>query len=196
MKKIALFGTSADPPTAGHQAILKWLGDRYDYVAVWASDNPLKTDQIPLEHRTQMLKLLIEEIDRPGNNIHLHGELSDRRSLISVEKARQKWGDDTKYILVIGSDLVRQIHRWYAIEELLAKVEILVVPRPGYAIHQNDLEALRNLGTKVTVADLDPPAVSSTAYREAGDRDAVTSPVKDYIKQEQLYRWQKAARVQ
>ncbi|MFN6300225.1 MAG: nicotinic acid mononucleotide adenylyltransferase, partial [Microcystis sp.] len=28
MLKIALFGTSADPPTAGHQAILKWLSEQ------------------------------------------------------------------------------------------------------------------------------------------------------------------------
>ena len=194
MIKIALFGTSADPPTAGHLAILKWLGDRYNYVAVWAADNPLKSDQTPLAHRTQMLKLLIKEIDKPGTNIHLHEELSDRRSLISVGKAREKWGNDNQYILVIGSDLVRQIRRWYAVEQLLAKVEILVVPRPGYAIEKMDLQALRDLGTKVTVADLDAPAVSSTAYREAGDKDAVTLPVKNYIKRERLYRWQKAAR--
>jgi len=187
MKNIALFGTSADPPTSGHKTIIKWLGDRYDYVAVWASDNPLKTHQTPLEHRTQMLDLLIEEIDKPRNNINLHQELSERRTLISVQKAQKKWGDRNRYILVIGADLVRQIRRWYAIEQLLAKVEILVIPRPGYAIQETDLQALRNLGTKVTVADLDPPAVSSTAYREAGDKDAVTSPVKDYIKQEQLY---------
>ncbi len=194
MKKIALFGTSADPPTAGHQAILKWLGDRYDYVAVWASNNPLKTHQTPLEHRTEMLKLLIAEIDNFKNNIQLHEELSDRRTLISVQKAREKWGEDPQFILAIGSDLVRQIRRWYAVEELLARVEILVIPRPGYPIQKTDLQALKDLGTKVNVADLDAPEVSSTAYREAGDKDAVTLPVKNYIKRERLYRWQKAAR--
>lgn len=194
MKKIALFGTSADPPTAGHQAILKWLGDRYDYVAVWASNNPLKTHQTPLEHRTEMLKLLIAEIDTFKNNIQLHEELSDRRTLISVQKAREKWGEDPQFILAIGSDLVRQIRRWYAVEELLARVEILVIPRPGYPIQKTDLQALKDLGTKVNVADLDAPEVSSTAYREAGDKDAVTLPVKNYIKRERLYRWQKAAR--
>ncbi|MDJ0725019.1 MAG: nicotinate-nucleotide adenylyltransferase [Prochloraceae cyanobacterium] len=194
MKKIALFGTSADPPTAGHQAILKWLGDRYDYVAVWASNNPLKTHQTPLEHRTEMLKLLIAEIDTFKNNIQLHEELSDRRTLISVQKARKKWGEDPQFILAIGSDLVRQIRRWYAVEELLARVEILVIPRPGYPIQKTDLQALKDLGTKVNVADLDAPEVSSTAYREAGDKDAVTLPVKNYIKRERLYRWQKAAR--
>ena len=45
--KIALFGTSADPPTAAHQTILQCLADHYDQVAVWASDNPLKKKTNP-----------------------------------------------------------------------------------------------------------------------------------------------------
>ena len=57
--KIALFGTSADPPTAAHQTILQWLSDHYDQVAVWASDNPFKENQTPLSHRMTMLALLI-----------------------------------------------------------------------------------------------------------------------------------------
>ncbi len=187
IKKIALFGTSADPPTAGHRAILQWLSDRYDWVAVWASDNPFKDHHTSLEHRMQMLQLLIEEIDAPRNNISLHPELSDRRSLISVGKARKKWGDDVEYSLVIGSDLVGQIRSWYRIEELLQKVRVLVVPRPGYPIEKADLEALPLLGGKVSVADLNAPEVSSTAYREQGDNNALTLPVKDYINREQLY---------
>lgn len=34
--RVALFGTSADPPTAGHQVVLSWLSEGYDWVAVWA----------------------------------------------------------------------------------------------------------------------------------------------------------------
>jgi nicotinate-nucleotide adenylyltransferase len=185
--KIALFGTSADPPTAGHQAILQWLSTHYDRVVVWASDNPFKQHQTLLEHRTAMLRLLIEEIDNPRNNISLHEELSHRRSLISIEKARKIWGDDVDYTLAIGSDLSSQICRWYRIEELLRKVQILVIPRPGYPINYEDLEALNHLGGKCRVADLNAPAVSSTAYRDRKDKDVVTKPVKDYIYREQLY---------
>ena len=43
MKSVALFGTSADPPTSGHGAILGWLSQHYDQVAVWAADNPFKS---------------------------------------------------------------------------------------------------------------------------------------------------------
>ncbi|NEQ41665.1 MAG: nicotinic acid mononucleotide adenylyltransferase, partial [Okeania sp. SIO3I5] len=45
MTKIALFGTSADPPTAGHETIVRWLSQNFNKVVVWASDNPFKSHQ-------------------------------------------------------------------------------------------------------------------------------------------------------
>lgn len=187
MTKIALFGTSADPPTAGHQTILGWLCDHYDYVAVWASDNPFKAHQTSLEHRLEMLRLLISEIDPPRHNISVYEQLSDRRSLHSVQKAKEIWGNEPEYSLVIGSDLVGQIRRWYRAEELFQEVKILIVPRPGYAINPQDLETLLGLGGQYEIADLKVPGVSSTAYREKQDKTVVTQPVKDYIHQEKLY---------
>jgi nicotinate-nucleotide adenylyltransferase len=193
MKKIALFGTSADPPTAAHKAIMLWLSNRYNWVAVWASNNPFKSHQTSLEHRHKMLRILIGEIDTPRDNISLDEELSSSRSLETVEKAKQIWGNEVEFILVIGADLVTQMPRWYRIEELLREVELLVVPRLGYEINEGNLEELRQLGGKVAIADLNAPAVSSTAYRENGDTDALTPPVAEYIYQAQLYECQKAA---
>ncbi|MGL6133191.1 MAG: nicotinate-nucleotide adenylyltransferase, partial [Prochlorococcaceae cyanobacterium] len=39
---VAMLGTSADPPTRGHQALLEGLLNLYPRVATWASDNPVK----------------------------------------------------------------------------------------------------------------------------------------------------------
>jgi nicotinate-nucleotide adenylyltransferase len=185
--KIALFGTSADPPTAGHKAILQWLSKHYDWVAVWASDNPFKGHQTSLSHRMKMLILLIEEIATPQNNLRVYEELSHLKSLISIKKARKIWGKKAEYSLVIGSDLVSQIPHWYRAEELLKQARILIIPRPGYAIAKEDLERLKNLGGVYSIANLNAPAISSTAYREKGDRTVVTKPIKDYIQQEKLY---------
>jgi nicotinate-nucleotide adenylyltransferase len=198
MVNIALFGTSADPPTAAHQTILSWLADHYDLVAVWASDNPFKSHQTPLEHRSHMLRLLIEEIQLediqpPRRNISLYQALSSPRTLETVKQARQHWGTQVDFTLVIGSDLVSQMPRWYEIEKLLRQVQLLVVPRPGYEIDEAGLETLRKLGAKIAIADLEAPAVSSTAYRENGNTEAITPPVEDYIHQEHLYACQDAA---
>ncbi|MEA5535975.1 nicotinate-nucleotide adenylyltransferase [Crocosphaera sp. XPORK-15E] len=187
MTKIALFGTSADPPTAGHKSIIRWLSDHYDWVGVWASDNPFKEHQTSLDHRIKMLQLLIDHIEPTRHNIYLSKGLSHRRSLISVAKAKEIWGQKADYTLVIGSDLLKQIRQWYHVQELLAEVSILVVPRPGYLINESDLQALAELGGNYQVADLDAPAVSSTAYRKHRDEDVLIRPIQDYIHQEQLY---------
>lgn len=187
MTKIALFGTSADPPTAGHQSILGWLSNHYDKVAVWASDNPFKNHQTSLGHRMTMLQLLIDDIKPTPDNIYLCDLLSHKRSLISVAKAKEIWGKDNDYTLVIGSDLIGQIRRWYHVDELLKEVRILVVPRPGYAIYESDLKALEEMGGNCSVADLDAPEVSSTAYRENRNQNVLTPPIQNYIYQEQLY---------
>jgi len=187
MTKIALFGTSADPPTAAHQAILRWLAANYDIVAVWASDNPFKSHQTSLDHRAEMLRLIIQEIKNPQANIQLYQELSDRRSLISVNKAQDIWGKNSSYSLVIGSDLISQIPRWYRIQELLEMVSILIVPRPGYAINDSEIKALENLGGKCILPNLKTPALSSTAYRHHHDQNVITHSVAKYINQEKLY---------
>lgn len=186
MTQIALFGTSADPPTAGHQAILAWLSDHYDQVAVWASDNPFKSHQTALQHRAAMLQLLIDDIYPPRKNIHLYPELSSPRALVTVEQAKQRWTEAT-FTLVVGADLVTQLPRWYRVKELLQQVKLLVVPRSGYTITEADLAPLRPLGATVSIAHLQVPGVSSTAYRDAGDPDVVTPPIEAYIHREQLY---------
>ncbi|WAL59240.1 nicotinate-nucleotide adenylyltransferase [Thermocoleostomius sinensis] len=191
MTSIALFGTSADPPTAGHQSILAWLSDQFDEVAVWASDNPFKSHQTPLEHRAAMLQLLIEDIYPPRHNIHLRPEMSSPRSLITVERAKQQWPEST-LTLVIGADLVAQLPQWYRVEDLLQQVNLLIVPRSGYPLTNSDLQPLQQQGATVEIANLSVPAVSSTAYREEGDSEIVTPPVEAYIHREQLYECQDA----
>ncbi|MBD2268482.1 nicotinate-nucleotide adenylyltransferase [Anabaena sp. FACHB-1391] len=188
--KIALFGTSADPPTAGHLVILKWLSEHYDWVAVWAADNPLKSQQTLLSHRAVMLELLIKDINVYRKNIALEQDLSSWRTLETVEKAKLKWGEHIEYTLVIGADLVNQLSRWYHIQDLLQQVQLLIIPRPGYIIDNSSLENVKQMGGKIAIANLIGLDVSSTAFREQGDINTLTPPVVAYIHQQHLYKCQ------
>ena len=185
MEKIALFGTSADPPTVGHQAILRWLARHYDRVIVWASDNPFKQHQTPLSNRTQMLQLAIEDLEAHHHNISLHPELSDRYTLVSVNKARHKWSE-AEFKLVIGSDILPQITSWYQIEELLDLVKVIIVPRKVYDITEQDLASLSKIG-EFAIADLNAPQVSSSTYRSQKNSYLIVPAVEDYIRQNNLY---------
>ncbi len=187
MLRVALFGTSADPPTRGHLAILCWLSQHFDQVAVWASDNPFKSHQTALDHRTEMLRLLISDLNFPRQNIQVYPELSNSRTVVTVERAQELW-QSAEFTLVVGSDLVRQLPKWFRARDLLDRVKLLVVPRPGYSISDSELDPLRQIGADVTIADLNAPNVSSTAYREQGETEGVTSLIQAYIDREQLYR--------
>ncbi|MDJ0555263.1 MAG: nicotinate-nucleotide adenylyltransferase [Microcoleaceae cyanobacterium MO_207.B10] len=191
MTRIALFGTSADPPTAAHKKIIKWLSVNFDKVVVWASDNPFKSHQTSLEKRSAMLLVLINDIESDEKNISLHPELSSHRTIETVKNARQKW-PDTEFTLVVGSDLIKQLPSWYKIKELFQEVGLLIVPRPGIKVEEADLQKLRELGAEVEIASLEVPNVSSSAYRQQGDSSTITPPIKDYIYREQLYQWQDA----
>jgi nicotinate-nucleotide adenylyltransferase len=193
MIKIALFGTSADPPTAGHRTILNWLSQHFEWVAVWASDNPFKSHQTSLEHRSAMLLLMIQEINSPRQNLCLYPELSSPRTLETVERAKSMWVK-ADFTMVIGSDLVEQLPRWYQVEHLLKQVKLLVVPRPNYPPEELDLWQLRRMGADVAIASLSAPDVSSTFYRETGDTEALTPTIEDYINREHLYAWHEAQR--
>jgi nicotinate-nucleotide adenylyltransferase len=188
MPKIALFGTSADPPTEGHKFIINWLSQNFDQVAIWASNNPFKSHKTSLEKRSKMLRLMIEEINAHDQNISVYPELSSHRALETVTQAQLLW-KNAEFTFVIGSDLVTQLPHWYKIADFLKKVQLLVIYRPGYPTEDINLGALRKLGAPITIAPLIGPNTSSTAYREKGDINALSPVIKAYIEQEKLYSW-------
>ena len=187
--RIALFGTSADPPSVAHRDILIWLSQRFDWVAVWASDNPFKPQQTKLEHRLAMLQITIAELGKnyDFDNIGFHPELSYPRAIATAERARDRW-PQAELIFTIGSDLLPQLSRWHRIEALCRQVSFLILPREGYPIERDRLQNLREWGAGVTVAsDVRIPGVSSTAYRQSFDAANIIAPVEAYIDRENLY---------
>ncbi len=193
MTRIALFGTSADPPHRGHATVLTWLASQFDHVAVWTANNPFKEHQTSLGDRCRMLQLLIDDLEVPTGQVKLHPELSHMRSIISIERAQQQW-PEAQLTLVVGSDLVPQLPRWYRANDVFAAVDILVVPRPGYPIAETDLAPLRQQ-TTVTMATLPQQVdVASSDYRQADADLALTPAVHTYIAQHHLYPWPENSR--
>ncbi|MEB3302197.1 MAG: nicotinate-nucleotide adenylyltransferase [Cyanobacteriota bacterium] len=162
MSRVALFGTSADPPTTGHQALLLGLLKRFPRVATWASDNPMKARQAPLEVRIALLAALVEAIGNP--RLELVQELSSPWAIETLERARARWPEAT-VVFVVGSDLVSQMPRWRQASSLLEGLELAVAPRQGWPLQEADLERLREMGALVEVLTLPVPATASSQAR-------------------------------
>jgi nicotinate-nucleotide adenylyltransferase len=193
--QVALFGTSADPPTIAHQEIISWLASQFDRVAVWAADNPFKTHGASLAQRSQMLELLIAEIDPSiSHHAHVHPDLSSRRTFETLINAQKVW-ENADFVLVVGADLIEQLPQWYRAAELLTQVKLLIVPRSGNEIDRTSLDKLLELGAQLSIAPLATPAISSTIIRtnrshHHADNElipGVTPAVARYIQQQELY---------
>ena len=82
-KSIALFGTSADPPTIGHKRILEELSRIYTFTISYVSNNPNKNHQENISIRSHLLKTLIEDLDNP--KILFNQKLSSQWAVESIK---------------------------------------------------------------------------------------------------------------
>ncbi|MEX1324149.1 MAG: nicotinate-nucleotide adenylyltransferase [Synechococcaceae cyanobacterium] len=162
---VALLGTSADPPTRGHQALLEGLLRLFPRVATWASDNPMKEHGATLEQRAALLAAVVTAIDNP--RLELAQDLSSPWAITTLERAAKRWPGQ-ELVFVVGSDLAGQIPRWKQAAAVLQHCHLAVVPRAGWPLREQELETLRRLGGTVEELPLRiPPTTSSLARRQA-----------------------------
>ena len=181
---IALFGTSADPPSTGHRALLEGLLDHYPQVVTWASSNPFKQHGAPLGLRAALLQALVEHLANP--RLRLEQQLSSPRAIESLAQAQQLWpGADP--VFVVGSDLVTQIPRWYQAQQLLGQCRLAVVPRQGWPLQEADLDQLRQLGGRIELLPLEIPASASSQIRHHPSPELVPPALWPELMKHNLY---------
>ena len=181
---IALLGTSADPPTTSHKALLIGLSKLFPTVATWASNNPGKEHITSLEQRQELLSILVETIDLP--NLELRQEFSSQWALMSLEQAKDYWPGE-RLMLIIGSDLVKSLPTWFEAKKVLSKAGIGVVPRQGWPINSTELKAITKMGGEITVLPLDIPAAASSEIHSNRHLSYIPKAILPILKEKNLY---------
>ena len=184
INSIALFGTSADPPTLGHEALLSELTKIFPKVITWASDNPDKKHQIPLLKRTQLLRILVKKISHP--KLELVQELSSPRTIHTLKKALRIW-PEANFSFVIGSDLAVQIPKWLNAKSVLNKAKIAIAIRDGWPISDIQLEEIKKLGGEIELLPFKVPKSSSSKFRERPQEGLIPSELVPTLLKENLY---------
>ena len=184
INSIALFGTSADPPTLGHEALLNELTRFFPKVITWASDNPDKKHQIPLLKRTKLLRILVKKISHP--KLELIQELSSPRTIHTLKKAFQLWpGANCSF--VIGSDLTVQVPKWLKAKSILNKATIAIVMRNGWPISDNQIKDIQKLGGEIDLLPFHIPESSSSKFRERPQEGLIPQELVPFLLEENLY---------
>ena len=184
INSIALFGTSADPPTLGHEALLSELIKIFPKVVTWASDNPDKNHHIPLLKRTQLLRILVKKISHP--KLELVQELSSPRTIHTLKKAFQLW-PEASFSFVIGSDLTVQVPKWFNASSILDQAKIAIAIRDGWPINDKHLEEIKKLGGKIELLPFNIPQSSSSKFRERPQEVLVPPELVPLLLEENLY---------
>ena len=184
MQQIALLGTSADPPTCGHQALLEGLLGLYPHVASWASDNPQKQHGAPLALRAQLLQALVEEINNP--RLQQAQTLSHPFTIRTIEQASNRW-PEAELVFVVGSDLAALIPTWKSSAQWLKRCRLAIAPRQGWPLSEQALEDLKQLGARIDLLELQVPASASSALRRSPQQQQIPAPVWMLLLQHNLY---------
>ena len=184
LRKIALLGTSADPPTYGHKNLLEGLTKLFPKVVTWASDNPIKKHGAPLDKRHKLLHALVESIDIP--TLEVRQELSSPWTIHSIEKAIKYW-PGSELVFVIGSDLTEQITTWVNADVLFKKMHIAIAPREGWPIQKQQLDHIQYMGGKVISLPLQIPKSASSDFRNKPNRSQIPESILPILIEQELY---------
>jgi nicotinate-nucleotide adenylyltransferase len=184
---VALFGGSFNPPHEGHvlaAAHVLSIGAVERVLVVPVYEHALRKRLVGFERRVAMARLAFEWL--PGVEVStIEAELgAPSRTLRTVEALQERYPTwDLR--LMVGSDILREIHQWHAFDEIVRRAPLLVLKRAG--VSQGE------------VSECQLPLVSSTEVRQLLQR-APDSPearsaletlvprnVRDYAQEHRLY---------
>ena len=184
LKSVALFGTSADPPTIGHKKILEELSKIYSLTICYVSNNPNKKHKEDISIRSKLLKILIEDLDNP--KILFNQSVSSQWAVESIKKCKEiyKFND---LDFVIGSDLIKDIFSWKNFDKIIKEVSFFIILREGYPVKSNTLKMLETYNVKFKISTIKIPNISSSNFRLNYNYSNLPTSLLDIVKKNNLY---------
>lgn len=170
MKQVAILGGSFNPPHFGHLMAAIFVRGALPVDEVWlmpAYHHPFGKPLESFEHRVAMCRAMIADI---GPWLKVNEAEKDvgegGRTIDTLEHLLPKY-PDTRFRLVIGSDILNDLPNWKAWDRIQSLVDVTVLYRAGYPdpramgpplAEVSSTEIRRRLEAKDLPADLIPRA--------------------------------------
>jgi nicotinate-nucleotide adenylyltransferase len=183
-QSIALFGTSADPPTIGHKKILEELSKIYSFTISYVSNNPNKKHKEDISIRSHLLKTLIEDLNNP--KILFNQSVSSLWAVESIKKCKKIY-ELNNLDFVIGSDLIQDIFCWKNFDKIVEEVSFFIILREGYPVESNTLKMLESYNVKFRISTIKIPNISSSNFRLNFNYSNLPTSLIDFVKKNNLY---------
>ncbi|MBY0359348.1 MAG: nicotinate-nicotinamide nucleotide adenylyltransferase [Candidatus Obscuribacterales bacterium] len=187
--RIGIFGGKFDPIHYGHLLCAEWSRQVYnlDFVLWVTSANPPNKPVGALDAEDRHEMVVAATADNPhfmASRIDLeHG--GSGYSLMTVEAARQQFGQDAELYYMISSEYMDPEYRWYLPnwiggKELFKICRFLVFPREMHTVEHISKWAAGMPQVSIDIAAVPSPDLSSTLIRDlctAGQSIRYTTPI-------------------
>lgn len=166
--KIGLLGGSFNPAHAGHlyvaETALKRLGLDYVWFLV-APQNPLKPSRgmLPFEKRLASARALAGRHPRLKVT-DLEQKIGSRYTIDTIRALNARF-PRVAFVWLMGSDNLTQFHRWRHWEEIVERLPVAVVLRPGSTLAPLRAKAMQRCKGRIIVLDGRRNETSATAIR-------------------------------
>lgn len=194
--QIILFGGTFDPPHLGHLIIAEQAREQLgcDYLLLMPAGVPPHKEAgsvSPAQDRLEMLARAVR--DNPGLVVSRY-ELESPGASYTARTLRHFLKRFAVVSMIIGADSLAEIFTWREPEFILSRGQLLVAPRPGYDITELlEQESLQNYRENILPLATGLMEISSSQIRERAARRKslrylVPESVREYIKEQDLYR--------
>lgn len=187
---VGLFFGSFNPIHIGHMALANYMLEYENLKELWfvvSPQNPLKEKSSLLDARQRLHMVTLAIGDNPkmkASNIEF-SLAQPSYTVNTLAHLREKY-PRKKFAIILGSDNLQTFHKWKNYEDILAKQELLVYPRPGFnADKWKDYNSVKY--TDAPLMDISSSFIRKAIKEKKKPRYFVPESVWNYMKEMHFY---------
>ena len=177
---VGLFGGSFNPPHVGHAMVVSWLLWTEQVEEVWlmpSFEHPFDKEMISFDQRLKACQAFASLFDGAVKVTDIEAHLPRPSYTFNSLEALSAKNANTRFRLVVGSDILDQVHAWHRWDDIVEHYDPLLLSRSGYRtlpgspvfpeVSSTDIRARLTEGK--SVQDLVPAVVLDAIGNAYGD---------------------------
>lgn len=184
--KIGIFGGTFDPPHLCHTLLCLYVLETTSLDKIFVIpcyQHAFGKLSASFEHRLAMCQLAMKRLQPEVEVLDIEGRRGGISYTIDTVRELSALYPEDEFVVIIGSDILKETDRWKNFDELQRMVKILVVPR---LTEETRAEFIG--GKKFFLPDVSSTIIREKLRANQSVEHLISASVLEYIKTHNLYR--------